>query len=129
MKYDLNRKDVFVWFCRNDEPLALIEAYLRGDAEEQGRSLYEQIEKALRAVEEYACTHLLLVCEKGGRYADFVKKEYERISPSRTARRASGWARSRNARYRSAKRVHSPISTREIRTTSCSTRWWATRPR
>ena len=90
MKYDLNRKDVFVWFCRNDQPLALIEAYRRGNADDQGRSLYEQIEKALRAVEEYACTHLLLVCEKGGRYADFVKKEYERVSSLRTARAICG---------------------------------------
>ena len=86
MKFDLNRKDVFIWFCRNDEPLALIEGYRRGDANEQGRSLYEQVEKALRAVEEYACTHLLLVCGKEGRYAGFVKKEFERVFPSRTAR-------------------------------------------
>ncbi len=86
MKYDLNHKDVFVWFCRNDRFLAFVEAYRRGDTEEQGRLLYEQIEKALHAVDEYSCTHLLLVCEGKGRYADFVRKEYKRISQSRTMR-------------------------------------------
>ena len=86
MKYDLNHKDVFVWFCRNDRFLAFVEAYRRGDAEEQGRLLYEQIEKALHAVDEYSCTHLLLVCEGKGRYADFVRKEYKKISSSRTMR-------------------------------------------
>ena len=44
MKYDLNRMDVFVWLCRDaDSILALVNAYRRGDAEEQGRTFDEQI--------------------------------------------------------------------------------------
>ena len=87
MKYDLNRKDVFIWFCRDaNQILASIEAYRRGDTEEQGRTFDELIMKVFRAVEEYACTHLLLVCGKDSRYADFLKGEYGRQFPSRTAR-------------------------------------------
>ena len=87
MKYDLNRMDVFVWLCRDADPiLALIEAYRRGEAEEHGRTFDEQIGKVFRAVDEYACTHLLLVCEKGSRYAEFLKGEYGRRFPSRAAR-------------------------------------------
>ena len=86
MKYDLNRKDVFIWFCRDaDQVLASIEAYRRGEVEQPGRTFDEQIEKVFCAVEEYACTHLLLVCENGSRYADFLKGEYVRRFPSRTA--------------------------------------------
>ena len=89
MKYDLSRKDVFVWLCRNaDEILTAIEAYRRGDAEQPGRTFDEQIEKVFCAVEEYACTHLLLVCEKDSRYVDFLKGEYCRRFPARTARAA-----------------------------------------
>ena len=87
MRYDLNRKDVFIWFCRDaDQVLASIEAYRRGDAEQPGRTFDEQIGKVFCAVGEFDCTHLLLVCEKGSRYADFLKGEYVRISPSRTTR-------------------------------------------
>lgn len=86
MKYDLSRKDVFVWLCRDaDQILASIESYRHGDAEQPGRTFDEQIAKVFRATEEYACTHLLLVCGKDRRYADFLKGEYGRRFPSKTA--------------------------------------------
>ena len=87
MTNDLNGKDVFAWFCRDaDQTLASIEAYRHGEAEEPGRTFNEQINKVFHAVKEYACTHLLLVCEKNSRYADFIKREYYEKFPPRTAR-------------------------------------------
>lgn len=87
MKHDLNRKDVFVWLCRDaDQILASIEAYRNGDAEQPGRTFDEQVGKVFRAVEEYACTHLLLVGEKDSRYADFLKGEFGRRFLSRGTR-------------------------------------------
>ena len=87
MKYDLKRKDVFAWFCRDaDQVLASIEAYRRGEAEQPGRTFDEQIGKVFCAVKEYVCTHLILVSEKRSRYANYLKREYVRRFPSRTAR-------------------------------------------
>ena len=82
-KNDLNGKDVFVWFCRDaDQTLASIEAYRHGEAAEPGLTFNEQIGKVFHAVEEYACTHFLLVCEKNSRYADFIKREFrEKFRP------------------------------------------------
>ena len=85
-KNDLNGKDVFVWFCRDaDQTLASIEAYRHGEAEEPGLTFNEQIGKVFHAVEEYACTHFLLVCEKNSRYADFIKREFREKFQPRTA--------------------------------------------
>ena len=86
MKHDLNQKDVFVWLCRNtDQILTSIEAYRRNGAEAPGRAFDEQNEKAFQAVKEYACSHLLLVCEKDRRYADFLKKEFIKKFPPKTS--------------------------------------------
>ena len=84
MGCNLNGKDVLVWLCRKMEPCFLdIEAYRRGERNENGRILDENIKKVFRAIDTYACEHILLVCEKGSRYAAFIKGEYRRSAPRR----------------------------------------------
>lgn len=86
MDCDLKGKDVLVWLCRKADSFLLeIEAYRRGERNESGRTLDENIKKVFRAVDAYACERILLVCEKGSRFAAFVKDEYENSSPRRRA--------------------------------------------
>ena len=82
MNCNLNGKDVLVWLCRKMEPCFLdIEAYRRGERNENGRIFDENIKKVFRAIDTYACEHILLVCERGSRYAAFIKGEYKRSAP------------------------------------------------
>ena len=86
MDCDPNGKDVLVWLCRKADPFLLdIEAYRRGERNENGRSFDENIKKVFHAADAYACDQILLVCEKDSRYAAFVKDEYENSSPHRRA--------------------------------------------
>ena len=86
MDCDLNGKDVLVWLCRKADSFLLdIEDYRRGGRNENGRSFDENIKKVFHAADAYACDQILLVCEKGSRYAAFVKDEYENSSPRRRA--------------------------------------------
>ncbi len=86
MTSEMNGKDVLVWLCRkSDHLLMYIEAYRRGVPDESGRTLDENIKQVFRAVDAYDCEHLLLVCEKDSRYAEFVKGEYEIGSPRHRA--------------------------------------------
>ena len=87
MNLDLTGKDVLVWFCRGaEEFLVHIEAFRRGEQEQPGRTFDEQINKVFRAIDEYSCQHVLLVCEKDSRYAAFIKREYEKSLPVQHAR-------------------------------------------
>lgn len=82
MNCDLNGKDVLVWLCRKaDRCLLDIEAHRRGERNENGRTFDENVMKVFRAVDEYSCGQILLVCEKDSRYAAFIKNEFERSSP------------------------------------------------
>ena len=86
MVCDLKGKDVLVWLCRKADPCLLdIEAHRRGERNESGRTFDENIKKVFHAVDVYACGQILLVCEKGSRYAAFIKGEYESSSPSHRA--------------------------------------------
>ena len=87
MNFTLVGKDVLIWFCREtDQWFQDIEAYRRGEQNQLGRIYEERTEKVLHAIDEYACQHVLLVCEEDCRYAAFVKGEYEKGHPSRVAR-------------------------------------------
>ena len=68
MAKDLNGEDVLVWLCREaDQRLSFIEGYLNGEQEQPGRILYESVENVFRAVDEYACSRVLVVAEANSR--------------------------------------------------------------
>ena len=86
MDCNLNGKDVLVWLCRKMEQCFLdIEAYRRGEQNENGRIFDENIKSVFRAVDTYTCEQILLVCEVDRRYAEFIKGEYERSTPRHNA--------------------------------------------
>ena len=89
MAKDLNGEDVLVWLCREaDQRLSFIEGYLNGEQEQPGRILYESVEKVFRAVDEYACSRVLVVAEANSRYAAFLKGESERLRSAGKVRTA-----------------------------------------
>lgn len=83
----LNGEDVLIWMCREMNPyLRDIEAYRHNEREQPGRIFVEQVEKVFGTVEEHACRRILLVCEKGSRYAAFVKDAFRKRPQPKTQR-------------------------------------------